>query len=182
VNEQNRREARDDCGQVSRAVSRRRRSQQPGAHAQTARVRWSWASATLCSGPIEEVPVILSLELVTVPVADVDRAKAFYVNVLGFEERFDGPFGEGMRWVELAPADSQATIALVTWFEQMPPGSVTGLVLDTPDAHRAHAALTARGVEFTGDVREDPWGTSASFVDPDGNGWVLMQEPRGRAG
>ena len=51
------------------------------------------------------------------------------------------------------------------------------VVLDTPDAHRAYAALKARGVEFTGEVREDPWGTSASFVDPDGNGWVLMQVP-----
>jgi len=120
---------------------------------------------------------ISHLRLVSIPVADVDRAKAFYVDVLGFEERFDGPFGEGMRWVELAPTDSQATIALVTWFEQMPPGSVTGLVLDTPDAHRAYTALKARGVEFTGEMREDPWGTSASFVDPDGNGWVLMQSP-----
>ena len=69
------------------------------------------------------------LRLVSIPVSDVDRAKAFYVDALGFEERFDGPFGEGMRWVELAPPDSQATIALVTWFESMPPGAVTGLVL-----------------------------------------------------
>jgi catechol 2,3-dioxygenase-like lactoylglutathione lyase family enzyme len=120
---------------------------------------------------------ISHLRLVSIPVADVDRAKTFYVDVLGFEERFDGPFGEGMRWVELAPRDSQATIALVTWFDQMPPGSVTGLVLDTADAHGAHRALKARGVEFTGEVREDPWGTSASFVDPDGNGWVLMETP-----
>ena len=69
----------------------------------------------------------------------------------------------------------------MTWFDQMPPGSVTGLVLDTPDAHGAFEALSERGVEFTGEVREDPWGTSASFVDPDGNGWVLMQVP-GRLG
>jgi catechol 2,3-dioxygenase-like lactoylglutathione lyase family enzyme len=92
---------------------------------------------------------ITHLRLVSIPVADVDRAKAFYVDVLGFEERFDGPFGEGMRWVELAPPDAQASIALVTW--------------------------------FTGEVREDPWGTSASFVDPDGNGWVLMQTPAAAA-
>ena len=120
---------------------------------------------------------ITHLRLVSIPVADVDRAKAFYLDVLGFEERFDGPFGEGMRWVELAPPGSQATIALVTWFDQMPPGSVTGLVLDTPDARSAYKALGERGVEFTGEVREDPWGISASFVDPDGNGWVLMQTP-----
>ena len=78
-----------------------------------------------------------------------------------------------------SPKGSQATIALVTWFDQMPPGSVTGLVLDTPDARAAYEALRERGVEFTGEVREDPWGTSASFVDPDGNGWVLMQTPEG---
>jgi catechol 2,3-dioxygenase-like lactoylglutathione lyase family enzyme len=122
---------------------------------------------------------ITHLRLVSIPVADVDRAKAFYVDVLGFEERFDGPFGEGMRWVELAPEGAQASIALVTWFDQMPPGSVTGLVLDTPDARAAFEALRERGVEFTGEVREDPWGTSASFVDPDGNGWVLMETPAG---
>jgi len=120
---------------------------------------------------------ITHLRLVSIPVADVDRAKAFYVDVLGFEERFDGPFGEGMRWVELAPEGAQASIALVTWFDQMPPGSVTGLVLDTPDARAAFEALRERGVEFTGAVREDPWGTWASFVDPDGTGWVLMQTP-----
>ena len=56
---------------------------------------------------------ITYLRLVSIPVADVDRAKSFYVDTLGFEERFDGPFGEGMRWVELAPPGSQATIALV---------------------------------------------------------------------
>jgi catechol 2,3-dioxygenase-like lactoylglutathione lyase family enzyme len=126
--------------------------------------------------------LITHLRLVSIPVSDVDRAKRFYVDVLGFEERFDGPFGDGMRWVELAPPSSQATIALVTWFDQMKPGSVTGLVLDTPDAHAAYDALKERDVEFTGEVREDPWGTSASFVDPDGNGWVLMQVPEGTEG
>jgi catechol 2,3-dioxygenase-like lactoylglutathione lyase family enzyme len=122
---------------------------------------------------------VTHLRLVSIPVRDVDAAKAFYVGVLGFEERFDGPFGDGLRWVELAPAGSQGSIALVTWFEQMAPGSLTGLVLDTPDARAAYEALSERGVEFTGEVREDPWGTSASFVDPDGNGWVLMQSPPG---
>jgi catechol 2,3-dioxygenase-like lactoylglutathione lyase family enzyme len=120
---------------------------------------------------------ITHLRLVSIPVADVDRAKGFYVDMLGFEERFDGPFGDGMRWVELAPPHSQATIALVTWFDSMPPGSITGMVLDTPDARHAYEVLQARGVEFTGELRMDPWGTSASFVDPDGNGWVLMQTP-----
>jgi catechol 2,3-dioxygenase-like lactoylglutathione lyase family enzyme len=118
---------------------------------------------------------ITQLRLASIPVSDVDRSKAFYVDVLGFEERFDGPFGEGMRWCELAPPGSYASIALVTWFEQMRPGSLTGLVLDTPDVRAAHAALQERGLQFSGEIREDPWGTSVSFGDPDGNGWVLMQ-------
>ena len=84
----------------------------------------------------------------------------------GFEERFDGPFGEGMRWVELAPPGAEASIALVTWFDQMPPGSVTGLVLDTPDARAAFDALRERGVEFTGEVREDPWGDANPADEP----------------
>jgi predicted enzyme related to lactoylglutathione lyase len=117
------------------------------------------------------------LRLVSIPVTDVDRAKAFYVDGVGFEERFDGPFGEGMRWCELGLPGSQAAIALVTWFESMPPGSVTGLVLETPDVRAAYEDLTRRGVEFTGEPRDDPWGSSAPFSDPDGNGWVLMQPP-----
>jgi catechol 2,3-dioxygenase-like lactoylglutathione lyase family enzyme len=123
------------------------------------------------------VPHISFLRLVSIPVSDVDRAKAFYVDQLGFEERFDGPFGEGMRWVELAPPHSQATIALVTWFESMPPGAVTGLVLESDDVQAAYDELAERGVGFTSPPRDDPWGSSASFTDPDGNGWVLMQPP-----
>src|SRR3954471_21069086 len=106
---------------------------------------------------------ISHLRLVSIPVTDVDRAKRFYVDLLGFEERFDGPFGEGMRWVELAPPGSQATIALVTWFESMPPGGVTGLVLDTPDVRATYEELSGRGVTFAGEVRDDPCGSSASF-------------------
>jgi catechol 2,3-dioxygenase-like lactoylglutathione lyase family enzyme len=115
------------------------------------------------------------LRLVSIPVTDVDRAKAFYVDRLGFEERWDGPFGDGMRWVELAPPGSQASVALVTWFDSMPAGSLTGLVLDTADVRATCDELRARGVEFAGEVRDEPWGSSASFTDPDGNGWVLMQ-------
>ena len=117
------------------------------------------------------------LRLVSIPVTDVDRAKAFYVDVLGFEERFDGPFAEGMRWCELGLPGSATTIALVTWFDTMPPGGVTGLVLETADVRAAYAELGARGVAFTGEPRDEPWGSSAPFADPDGNGWVLMQPP-----
>ena len=121
----------------------------------------------------------MSLRLLSIPVTDVDRAKAFYIEKLGFGERADVPFGEGMRWCELSPPRGDATISLVTWFESMPPGSVTGVVLETDDVRAAHAELTERGVEFAADVREEPWGTFATFTDPDGNGWVLMQPPGG---
>lgn len=118
----------------------------------------------------------MHLRLVSIPVSDVDRAKAFYVEKVGFTERFDGPFGEGMRWVELGVEGDRATIALVTWFDAMPPGSVQGVVLHADDVAAARAELRERGVEVS-EVREDPWGSSATFTDPDGNGWVLMAPP-----
>ena len=80
-----------------------------------------------------------------------------------------------MRWCELRPPGSQAAIALVTWFPEMAPGSLRGLVLETPDVRAAVADLERLGVAFPAGVRDDPWGSSASFADPDGNGWVLMQ-------
>jgi catechol 2,3-dioxygenase-like lactoylglutathione lyase family enzyme len=126
--------------------------------------------------------VLTGLRLVSIPVTDVDRAKAFYVDDLGFEEVFDGPFGDDMRWVELAPPGSQTSVALVTWFESMTPGSMQGLVLETDDLDEDYEALTAQGIEFLGEISEDPWGSSATFRDPDGNGWVLMQVGAGEDG
>lgn len=116
-----------------------------------------------------------SVDIVSVPVADQDRALRFYTEVLGFAEREVADMGEGRRWVELVPPAGGASISLVTWFDQMPPGCVHGLVLGTDDAHAAFAELRRRGVEFAVDAVQDAvWGQWASFADPDGNGWVLV--------
>ncbi len=116
-----------------------------------------------------------SVDIVSVPVADQERAKAFYRDVLGFAVREDADLGEGRRWIELVPPAGGASITLVTWFDAMPPGSLHGLVLGTDDAHAAFEELGARGVAFADDgVQDAPWGQHASFADPDGNCWVLV--------
>jgi catechol 2,3-dioxygenase-like lactoylglutathione lyase family enzyme len=119
------------------------------------------------------------VDIVSVPVSDQDRAKAFYSGVLGFSVREDADLGEGRRWIELVPPAGGASVALVDWFEQMPPGCVHGLVLGTDDTRRAFDELGARGVQFADDgVQDAPWGHYASFADPDGNGWVLVGPAR----
>jgi catechol 2,3-dioxygenase-like lactoylglutathione lyase family enzyme len=117
----------------------------------------------------------LRVQVVSVPVRDQDRAKAFYTDVLGFEVVTDAPFGEGQRWVEVRPPGSPTSFSLVTWFPEMPPGSLHGLVLATVDVRAAVAALRASGVAFHQEVEEAPWGTFTTFSDPDGNAFVLSQ-------
>lgn len=119
------------------------------------------------------------LEVVSVPVSDQDRAKAFYMDVLGFELRSDQSMGEQMRWVQLAPPGGSASITLVTWFPTMPAGSLKGLVLATEDIRATYAELAARGLRWNGEIEEAFWGTFATFDDPDGNGWVVAQARRG---
>ncbi len=115
----------------------------------------------------------------SVPVADQERARRFYTEVLGFAEREDADLGEGRRWIELVPPAGGASISLVSWLEPMLPGCLRGLVLGTDDAHAAFAELRARGVEFSEpEVQDAPWGRWASFADPDGNGWVLVGPAR----
>jgi catechol 2,3-dioxygenase-like lactoylglutathione lyase family enzyme len=119
--------------------------------------------------------VNFSVDIVSVPVADQARAKAFYADTLGFAVREDADLGEGRRWVELCPPGGGASISLVDWFDAMPPGSLRGLVLGTIDAHAAFDELRSRGVVFAEDAVEDAaWGRWATFTDPDGNGWVLV--------
>jgi catechol 2,3-dioxygenase-like lactoylglutathione lyase family enzyme len=119
---------------------------------------------------------VTSLEVVSIPVSDQDRAKSFYAGKLGFSAEIDGSFGEGMRWVMLRPPGSGTAITLVTWFETMPAGSLKGSVLGCDDLDKTLAELTARGVSFNEDeVQEAPWGRYKTFDDPDGNGWVLQQ-------
>jgi catechol 2,3-dioxygenase-like lactoylglutathione lyase family enzyme len=118
------------------------------------------------------VRVIFRLELVTVPVADVDRAKAFYADRLGFSVEQDHQVDETHRFVALTPNGSPCSIALTTGYVDAKPGSLRGLQLNVDDADAAHALLRDRGVEVT-DVQTFPWGRFCFFSDPDGNGWSV---------
>lgn len=111
--------------------------------------------------------------IVSVPVSDQAKAKAFYTEALGFSVVSDNPMGPQQRWIELAPRGGGASITLVTWFESMKPGGQQGLVLTTGDIDARRAELAARGVEIS-EVQSQPWGRFATFRDPDGNGWVLQ--------
>ena len=114
------------------------------------------------------------VELVQVPVSDVDRAKAFYVDKLGFNADHDHRVTDELRFVQLTPPGSACSIALTTGAHTMRPGSVEGLQVVVDDADAARADLIARGVEAS-EVQEFPWGRFVFLTDPDGNGWALQQ-------
>lgn len=113
--------------------------------------------------------------VVSVPVSDQERAKDFYVNKLGFELQRDDRSVPGMRWVQVAPKGGSTALTLVTWFASMPPGSLQGLVFTSHNLKADYETLVARGVEFQGPPKQQPWGTEAVFRDPDGNRIVLQQ-------
>jgi len=117
---------------------------------------------------------IRSFEIISVPVTDQQRAKRFYLDVLGFELVRESPMGPGMSWIQLAPPGQSVTIALVTWFETVKPGGLQGLMVNTDDIDAEHGVLQSRGLEI-GEIRQEPWGRYAMFTDPDGNGWILRQ-------
>ena len=114
------------------------------------------------------------LELVAVPVSDVDRAKAFYVEQAGFNADHDHTVSEEIRFVQLTPPGSACSIAIGKGVIDAPPGSVQGLQLVVADADAAHADLKSRGVEVS-DVQDFPWGRFVFFADPDGNRWSVQQ-------
>ena len=116
------------------------------------------------------------LELIAVPVSDVDRAKAFYVDQVGFNADHDHTVGDDIRFVQLTPPGSACSIALGTGLTDKAPGSVSGLQLVVEDIEAAHAYLAERGVEVS-DVQVFPWGSFVFFGDPDGNGWAVQQLP-----
>jgi catechol 2,3-dioxygenase-like lactoylglutathione lyase family enzyme len=116
------------------------------------------------------------LELVQVPVSDVDRAKAFYTEKAGFNADVDATVHEGLRFVQLTPPGSFASIAIGTGVTTMAPGSVEGLQLVVPDIHAARAELAGRGVEVS-EVQVFDWGSFVFFSDPDGNAWAVQQLP-----
>ncbi len=116
------------------------------------------------------------LELVQVPVSDVDRAKTFYTEKVGFNADHDHQVSDEIRFVQLTPPGSACSIAIGTGLGDMRPGSLQGLQLVVPDVQAARAELVERGVEV-GDVEEFPWGSFVFFRDPDGNGWSVQQLP-----
>jgi catechol 2,3-dioxygenase-like lactoylglutathione lyase family enzyme len=116
------------------------------------------------------------LELVSVPVSDVDRAKAFYTEKAGFNADHDHTVSDEIRFVQLTPPGSACSIALGTGIVDTPPGSVQGLQLVVADIDAARAELLERGVDVS-DVQQFPWGSFVFFSDPDGNGWAVQQIP-----
>jgi catechol 2,3-dioxygenase-like lactoylglutathione lyase family enzyme len=120
---------------------------------------------------------IKHLKVVSIPVKDQEAARCFYHETLGFDVLMDVPFMPEERWIELAPSGAQTVITLVSWFDAMKPGGVTGLVLETDDIEGDHALLGSRGLEIS-QIESAQWGRYAVFTDPDGNGWVLQQSAR----
>ncbi len=129
----------------------------------------------------------LKLEVVPVPVSDVDRAKTFYAEQLGFVVDLDTRIGDEMRLVQLTPPGSGCSIQLSTGILKMPPGVLEGLQLVVPDIEAARADLVGRGVEVSPvqhmeggewvEGRGGEWNSFVFFSDPDGNGWVLQERP-----
>jgi predicted enzyme related to lactoylglutathione lyase len=124
----------------------------------------------------EELPMDMKLELVPVPVTDVDRAKAFYVDKAGFVLDHDHRVSDEIRFVQLTPPGSACSIALGTGLVQTPPGSAQGLQMVVPDIEAARTELVGRGLEVS-EVDRQPWGAFVYFTDPDGNGWAVQEIP-----
>jgi len=120
------------------------------------------------------------LELVAVPVSDVDRAKEFYVDQAGFNPDHDHTVSDDVRFVQLTPPGSACSIAIGKGVIDTEPGSVKGLQMTVADIEDAKADLSGRGVEV-GEVQDFPWGRFLFFSDPDGNGWAVqeIQRPQG---
>ena len=116
------------------------------------------------------------IELIFIPVTDVDRAKAFYVDQVGFHADHDQTVNEQLRFVQLTPPGSACSIAFGTGITKMAPGSQQGVQVVVPDAAAARQHLLEHGVQAS-EVDEQPWGKFVTFADPDGNGWVLQELP-----
>ena len=118
----------------------------------------------------------MKLELVIIPVTDVDRAKDFYVDQVGFVADHDQTVTDDLRFVQLTPPGSACSIAFGLGLTDAEPGTVTGLQMVVDDARAARSGRLDRGVEAT-DIDEQAWGTFTTFRDPDGNTWTLQQLP-----
>src|SRR6202050_5215181 len=120
--------------------------------------------------------VDMKLELVAVPVSDIDRAKAFYTDKAGFNADHDHTVSDEIRFVQLTPPGSACSIAIGKGITDAAPGSVAGLQMVVPDIEAAHDELVKRGAEVS-EIQELAWGRFVSFADPDGNKWAVQQLP-----
>ena len=120
--------------------------------------------------------VDMKLELVAVPVSDVDRAKAFYTDKVGFTADHDHTVSDEIRFVQLTPPGSACSIAIGKGIVEGEPGSVRGLQMTVADIETVHAGLVGRGAEVS-DIQDLDWGRFVFFTDPDGNKWALQQLP-----
>src|SRR5215204_4395622 len=128
------------------------------------------------NGPREDAQMQMKLEVVHVPVSDVDRAKAFYTEQIGFNADHDHQVNEELRFVQLTPPGSACSIAIGTGLTEMEPGSVKGLMMVVEDVQAARDELTQRGAAVS-DIDVQAWGSFIYFSDPDGNTWALQQLP-----
>ena len=118
----------------------------------------------------------IRIELILVPVTDVDRAKAFYADQVGFVVDHDVRVSETLRFVQLTPPGSACSIAIGEGITDAPPGSVKGIQVVVDDADATRAFLVANGVDAA-EVEELAWGRFTRFADPDGNQWAVQQLP-----
>ena len=113
--------------------------------------------------------------VVSVPVSDQQAAKHFYTDQVGFDLLAEATFGDELRWVQVGPRGSEASLTLVTWFDQMPAGSLRGLVIETDDVDADYGRMIGEGVPFLAPPGPQAGGTFATFTDPDGNQLSLRQ-------
>jgi catechol 2,3-dioxygenase-like lactoylglutathione lyase family enzyme len=118
----------------------------------------------------------MRIELIAIPVTDVDRAKDFYVNKAGFNPDHDHTVSDDVRFVQLTPPGSACSIALGKGITDATPGSVQGVQMVVAEIREAHRELKGRGVDVS-DVQEFPWGKFVFFADPDGNRWAVQELP-----
>src|SRR3954469_5515553 len=118
----------------------------------------------------------MKIEVVFLGVTDVDRAKSFYVDQVGFHADHDQSVHEGLRFVQLTPPGSACSVAFGEGLTPMEPGAQKGVMIVVDDVAKAREGLVASGVEVS-EVDEQPWGSFVSFADPDGNSWTLQQLP-----
>lgn len=118
----------------------------------------------------------MTIEVIFVPVTDVDRAKDFYVNKLGFVADHDHTVKEGLRFVQLTPEGSGCSIAIGEGITEMKPGTMQGIMMVVDDVRAVKRELEEKGVEMSA-IDEQQWGTFTYFADPDGNAWTFQELP-----